>query len=95
MANDVDLQRVTGVSAEVLTQSFIQQQLPTAEIPNSDGSAIRWVEFIVKFRDVVHQQQFLSDKLELSFPHDPGGPDHTLSNFDGSAIRWVEFTMKF
>ena len=42
--------------------SLIQQQLPKVEIPTFDGSPLSWVEFIVKFRDVVHDQPYLNDK---------------------------------
>ena len=39
---------------------LIQQSLPRFEIPYFDGSPTQWVEFIIKFRDLVHQQTYLS-----------------------------------
>ena len=51
-----------GVSSNVLMASLIQQQLPKIDIPFFDGSPLQWVEFIVTFKDVVHDQPFLSDK---------------------------------
>ena len=50
-----------GINPNVLMASLVQQQLPKVEIPTFDGSPLQWVEFIVKFRDVVHNQEYLSD----------------------------------
>ena len=50
------------INSSVLMASLIQQQLPKVEIPEFDGSPLNWVEFIVKFRDVVHEQPYLNDK---------------------------------
>ena len=51
-----------GVTSNVLMASLMQQYLPKVEIPVFDGSPLMWVEFIVKFRDVVHNQPHLNDK---------------------------------
>ena len=40
---------------------LVQQYLPKVQLPTFDGAALDWVEFIVKFRDVVHNQPYLSD----------------------------------
>ena len=40
---------------------LIQQGLPQAELPKFDGSALKWVDFITKFRDLVHNQDYLND----------------------------------
>ena len=40
---------------------LVQQNLPQAELPKFDGSALKWVEFITKFRDIVHNQDYLND----------------------------------
>ena len=42
--------------------SLMQRSLPKVEIEPFSGEASRWVEFIVKFRDVVHDQPFLTDR---------------------------------
>ena len=36
----------------------VQQNLPKAQLPEFDGSALKWVEFITMFRDVVHNQEY-------------------------------------
>ena len=42
--------------------SLIQQRLPKVEILPFRGEPLCWVEFVVKFRDVVHDQPYLTDK---------------------------------
>ena len=38
------------------------QHLPKMELPSFDGSAGEWVvDFITKFRDIVHNQEYLND----------------------------------
>ena len=53
---------LSGITASVLMASLAQQHLPKVEIPVFDGSPLKWVEFVVKFRDVVHNQPYLNDK---------------------------------
>ena len=40
---------------------MVQQYLPKVELPKFDGSPLDWVDFIVKFRDVVQNQPHLKD----------------------------------
>ena len=40
---------------------FVQQSLPRMAIPEFDGSATSYIEFITKIRDLVHNQPFLRD----------------------------------
>ena len=42
-----------GISSEVAMACLVQQMLPQAEIPFFDGAALKWVEFIIKFKDIV------------------------------------------
>ena len=39
----------------------VYQQLPKFEVSKFDGSPIKWIDFIVKFKDMVH------DKLPLNW----------------------------
>ena len=50
------------INQSILMASLMQQHLPQVEIPHFKGEAIQWVEFVVKFRDVVHDQPYLSDR---------------------------------
>ena len=59
-------QRVTnpalgGIGTNTAMAWLVQQGLPQAELPKFDGSALKWVDFITKFRDIVHNQDYLND----------------------------------
>ena len=51
-----------GVGPDQLMSWMVQQYLPKVKLPEFGGSPLSWVEFIVKFRDVVHNQAYLSDQ---------------------------------
>ena len=40
---------------------FVQQSLPRMAIPEFDGAATMYIEFITKFRDLVHNQPYLTN----------------------------------
>ena len=50
-----------GIAPDVTMAWLVQQSLPRATIPTFDGSPLLWVEFITKFRDLVHMQRYLND----------------------------------
>ena len=50
-----------GISPTGMISYLVAQNLPKMTLPTFDGSALHWVEFIMKFRDVVHNQEYLSD----------------------------------
>ena len=54
--------QMDGINANMLMSSLVQQFLPQVDIPKFSGAALEWVEFIVTFRDVVHNQQYLNDR---------------------------------
>ena len=47
--------------SEHMMSFFVQQSLPRMEIPEFDGSASLYIEFMTKIKDLVHDQPFLSD----------------------------------
>ena len=50
-----------GIGSNVAMAWLVQQNLPQAEFPEFDGSALKWVTFITRFRDIVHNQEYLND----------------------------------
>ena len=50
-----------GIESNVAMAWLVQQNLPQKQIPEFDGSALKWVVFITKFRDIVHRQGYLTD----------------------------------
>ena len=49
-----------GMDNDIAMAFFIQNSLPRMTIPVFNGSPLVWVEFITKFRDLVHDQPYLS-----------------------------------
>ena len=78
-----------GISPTGMISYLVAQNLPKMTLPTFDGSPLLWVEFIMKFRDVVHNQEYLTDvqrhqlllqhltdeakKAVKSFANDPKG----------------------
>ena len=44
-----------------------QQSLPRSKIPHFDGSPLTWVEFVVRFKDLVHDQTYLTDTQKMAY----------------------------
>ena len=60
---------------------MVQQALQRIQIPFFDGSPSILVEFIVKFRDLVHQQKYLTNIQRMTY---------LLQNLRGEAKRSVQ-----
>ena len=43
---------------------LMQQNLPRIQIPVFDGSRTKWLEFVVKFKELVYDLQFLTNTQE-------------------------------
>ena len=48
-----------GINPQMMMSWLIQQYLPKMKLPYFDGAPLDWVTFIVKFRDIVHKQEYL------------------------------------
>ena len=68
-----------------------QQHLPKPQLPCFDGSPLLWVEFIVKFRDIVHRQQYLSDvqKSQLLLQHLRGDAKRAVKGYANDVSGYV------
>ena len=66
--------------SDVTMAYLVQQNLPRTEIPAFDGAPTKWVNFITKFRDVVHNQKFLTDTQRCI---------HLVQRLEGPAERSV------
>ena len=72
--DDLDMNRASapcgitpGITADVTMGYLVQQSLPRVQIPEFDGSASLWIEFITKFRDMVHLPAYLSDSQRKTY----------------------------
>ena len=48
---------------------LLQQNLPCIQIPLFNGSPFTWVEFVIKFKDIVHDQTYLNNTQKLHYLH--------------------------
>ena len=71
------------INSEVMMGWMVQQYMPKVELPKFDGSALNWVDFITKFHDVVHQQEYLTDrqKNQMLFQHLQGEAKMAVRGF--------------
>ena len=53
---------INPTAPDVAVAFLVQQQLPRPKIPEFNGSPTAWVDFITKFRDMVHDQSYLNDR---------------------------------
>ena len=51
----------SGVGPDTFMSWMVQQYLPKIELPVFDGAPLDWVDFVIKFRDIVHRQPYLAD----------------------------------
>ena len=74
---------VHGVNQDVLLRYFVQQQLPKVTLPKFAGKPEDWVEFIVKFRDIVHKQAYLTDfqRIQLLLQHLEGEAKRSVKGY--------------
>ena len=82
---------VNPMGQDVAVAFLVQQQLPRMEIPKFSGVATAWVDFITKFRDLVHNQPCLSDK-QRSFhllQHLEGSPKRAVKQFPSDTMGYV------
>ena len=70
---------------------FIQQSLPRMDVPVFEGSPFAWVEFITKFRDLIHDQPYLTvlRKSTLLIQHLEGEPKRSVQGFPNNASGYV------
>lgn len=62
-------------------QLLIQQRLPRVIIDAFDGTPEKWIDFVVKFYDSVHQQVYLSDSQKKAY---------LLQHLAGEALKAVQ-----
>ena len=80
-----------GVRPEVLMASLMQQYLPQVTLPKFGGTALEWVEFVVKFRDIVHCQPFLTNtqKSQLLMQHLHGDAKKAVKGYANTSQGYI------
>ena len=72
---------VKSVEGDISMQLLIQQRLPRVIIDAFDGTPEKWIDFVVKFYDSVHQQVYLSDSQKKAY---------LLQHLAGEALKAVQ-----
>ena len=70
---------------------LIQQNLPKVELPKFGGEPLDWVDFIVKFRDIVHDQFYLTDCqcLQLLLQHLIGEAKRSVKGYSNDRKGYI------
>ena len=70
---------------------LMQQNLPTMQIPVFDGSPTKWLEFVVKFKDLVHALQFLTNTQRMTYllQHLEGEAKSAVQCFLNDKVRYI------
>ena len=81
----------SGGTPDISMAWMIQQTLPKVKIPQFDGDPCQWVEFITKFREVVHEQVYLNDFQRRSYliQHLSGDPKKAVQGFANDRCGYV------
>ena len=59
---------------------LLQQNVPRIQRPLFNGSPFTWVEFVTKFKDIVHDQSYLNNSQKLHYlqQHVTGEGKHAI-----------------
>ena len=52
---------------EITMAGLLQQNLPRIEIPTFNGSPLKWVEFVIKFKEIVYNHVYLNNSQKLHY----------------------------
>ena len=92
-ANRVDTPFGTahGITPDVTMAWLVQQTLPRIQIPDFDGSPLLWVEFVKKFRDMVHTPAYLNDVQRKTYllQHLKGEAKRAVRGFTNDSKGYV------
>ena len=56
-----------ATSQDITMAWLLQQNLPRIQIPLLNGTPFTWVEFVTKFKDIVHDQNYLNNSQKLHY----------------------------
>ena len=79
------------LNSEMSMTWFIQQSLPRMKVPKFDGSPIKWVDFITKFKELVNDHPYLnnSQKFIYLIQHVEGEAKRALKVFSSSRSGYI------
>ena len=54
-------------SIELISKAVASQNLPDLAIPTFDGTATEWIDFVIQFKDLVHNRVYLSGAQRMAY----------------------------
>ena len=80
-----------GITPDVTMTWLVQQTLPRVQIPEFDGTPLLWVEFVTKFRDMVHNPAYLNDVQRKTYllQHLKGEAKRAVKGFTNDSKGYV------
>ena len=54
-------------SIELISKAVASQNLPELAIPTFDGTATEWIDFVIQFKDLVHNHVYLSGAQRMAY----------------------------
>ena len=54
-------------SMELISKAVASQNLPDLAIPTFDGTATEWIDFVIQFKDLVHNHVYLSGAQRMAY----------------------------
>ena len=89
--NDVSVPPNDNVDNEIAMGFFIQQSLPRLTIPVFNGSPLIWIEFVTRFKDLIHDQPYLTilRKSTLLLQHLEGEAKRSVQGYPNDANGYV------
>ena len=54
-------------NTEISMAWLLQQSLPRMQVPIFDGNPLQWVEFITKYKEIVHDQAYLTNNQKFIY----------------------------
>ena len=71
MPNALDLSKIyessTAVSSDVPMMWLVQRSLPRMEVPEFSCNPMKWVEFAIRFKELVHDKDYLTVNEKFIF----------------------------
>ena len=71
----------TTATSDIPMMWLVQQSLPKMEVPKFNGNPMKWVEFVIKFRELIHDQVYLTVNQRFIF---------LMQHVEGEAKRAIQ-----
>ena len=64
---DLNAEDVSSDASHLISKAVANQNLPQLQIPSFDGTATDWIDFVVQFKDLVHDRIYLTGAQRMAY----------------------------